>query len=552
MININQKVKLHNRFDVQVVDAKSGKIKQTAVGYNVILNQFLNNRIQGGTYAVDGIQFGRGTGTISATRTSLFSAIAYHQGTRVATHYDFPTSYITIQIKLEANQYNGETITEVGLYLTNYYARFLATHALLTDAEGNQLSLLKTDTDVIYINATFYVTIEHTGFGDNGIYPRASYGNLIRWIIDGAVFATLYSSPLDFLYSSDLALSAWTKNFSWSTNAGYIQENNKFTRYWTDWTILDTEYNGLLLRTFGIPAIGAFHFPDSSIFPDYQIDHLHIGIGDGETSVFDIQCPLFIENTAKVFVNNIEISPQDYILYNNNNHNRSIFESYTALMDCQSGYARFGDLTTRTPVGSNSSYYYCDPFFVGIKNTPSFYPTEATINQEYPIWLDLQEPKLCNYVHYTRDCTDYNYNNYLSLMQIEYSNDNENWQIINSTVSRTSRYDIIYSWAPTAARYWRFYIPNKSYTVSLRHATPGIYNGDPGSYDHDQDRYGIRSYNLGGFFHLGFSHPGLKFNSPPPANSNIEISYKINVPYKTTNTIIRISFSITLEQVEHD
>ena len=42
-MKIQEKAILHNRFDVKVVDAESGKVKQTAVGYNVILNYYFSS-----------------------------------------------------------------------------------------------------------------------------------------------------------------------------------------------------------------------------------------------------------------------------------------------------------------------------------------------------------------------------------------------------------------------------------------------------------------------------------------------------------------------------
>jgi hypothetical protein len=44
-MKIQERAVLHNRFDVKVVEAVSGKIKQTAVGFNVITNYYFNSRL---------------------------------------------------------------------------------------------------------------------------------------------------------------------------------------------------------------------------------------------------------------------------------------------------------------------------------------------------------------------------------------------------------------------------------------------------------------------------------------------------------------------------
>ena len=40
MNKLEQYAVIHNRFDVIVQDAKTGKVKQTAVAYNIILNRW--------------------------------------------------------------------------------------------------------------------------------------------------------------------------------------------------------------------------------------------------------------------------------------------------------------------------------------------------------------------------------------------------------------------------------------------------------------------------------------------------------------------------------
>ena len=75
---MEQKMIIHNRFDVSVVDSRTGEEKQKAVGYNVILDNFFTSRIKGspcrvGCDLLAAISFGTGTGVLSTTRTDLFS-----------------------------------------------------------------------------------------------------------------------------------------------------------------------------------------------------------------------------------------------------------------------------------------------------------------------------------------------------------------------------------------------------------------------------------------------------------------------------------------------
>ena len=77
-MKIKEKAVLHNRFDIKVVDAKTGKVKQTAVGFNVITNYYFNSRLTASplsktTDLFRYIAIGTGTGTPKVTDTALFS-----------------------------------------------------------------------------------------------------------------------------------------------------------------------------------------------------------------------------------------------------------------------------------------------------------------------------------------------------------------------------------------------------------------------------------------------------------------------------------------------
>ena len=73
-------------------------------------------------------------------------------------------------------------------------------------------------------------------------------------------------------------------------------------------TFLDAECNNRIVRHLGIPGIGAFSFPDHSVFPPYEVDHIVIGEGDGETTEFNIKCPLIQNGTPRIYVNNVELT----------------------------------------------------------------------------------------------------------------------------------------------------------------------------------------------------------------------------------------------------
>ncbi|MDO5443477.1 MAG: hypothetical protein Q4G10_07380, partial [Bacteroidia bacterium] len=88
-MKIEQKITLHNRFDIEVRDKDSGDIKQTAVAFNVITDRFfsalLTRRQDSRHEFLYYIAFGEGTGTPAASDTALFSQIDEKSATIVET-----------------------------------------------------------------------------------------------------------------------------------------------------------------------------------------------------------------------------------------------------------------------------------------------------------------------------------------------------------------------------------------------------------------------------------------------------------------------------------
>lgn len=157
-MKIEQKVNLHNKFEIEVKDSKSGKIKQRGKGYNIVTNYGLECMASASsTIFFKTIQFGSGTSQPLATRKSLYSALGYKTATLLEVLDDNSNGICSVKkkIHLGATEYIGATISEVGVGDSSLTTG-LCTHSLLKDSEGNSLSILKTDSDEITIYATVY------------------------------------------------------------------------------------------------------------------------------------------------------------------------------------------------------------------------------------------------------------------------------------------------------------------------------------------------------------------------------------------------------------
>lgn len=175
---------IHNRFDIEVIDAKTGEIKQRAQAENVICNQLWTRLFTPATYYFNYIHYGTGAGTPSASDTSLFTflnAISIESTFPSVQNVDWENSVFSRrrQIQLSESTSVGAVITEVGIGYSNA-ASSLCTHAMLKDMNGNQISIEKTSTDIINIYATIFI---HGPVYTDGVswYPQT--GNaLLDWL----------------------------------------------------------------------------------------------------------------------------------------------------------------------------------------------------------------------------------------------------------------------------------------------------------------------------------------------------------------------------------
>ena len=180
MMDVKPKASLHNEFDIHVRDVVTGEVTKYKA-YNIVLNNLLNHLVSRNSTNVGSIHIGDGTGTIEATRTTLFNGVRIRgfshvdRGWTAAQLEGWERKKMTI---IPAEDV-GVTFTEVGLGTTS--ASGLMTHAFIEDSEGNPISIgPKTDTEEITFYATWYYKLLGNGV-DGMVYvgdPAPSTANI--------------------------------------------------------------------------------------------------------------------------------------------------------------------------------------------------------------------------------------------------------------------------------------------------------------------------------------------------------------------------------------
>ena len=302
LVSMGTKANIHNRFDIEIVDAITGEVRQKAYAENIILDSYWNYLLAGPVIAFHSIAYGTGTGTLSASRTTLFSKLAQTAMAGITTTRDNTNRVFSVKggIVLGTDVANGSTLTEVGVCINSVYGGTLLTHAMLKDMNGNQISIAKTATDVINIYATVFL---HWCPSFDAFNARDSF---MKWIIGAVGSDGAYGGDgFHFKRGSDVNKSAnITKNAAAKTctltslriaqNEGnYIGGINTiaFRRYQLENNI----------------DIFSITLPNTDLLSGYNVVGEAIGAGDGSTVDFLTDFPCV--TNATIYVNGVAQSP---------------------------------------------------------------------------------------------------------------------------------------------------------------------------------------------------------------------------------------------------
>jgi len=157
-------VKLHNRFDIEVVDARTGEVKQRAYAENIILDAYWT-KLFAPAVANSHIHVGTGTGTLAASRTSLFTFLTGKVSSLVAFAQNESEGWVSAKRSAQWSELENQNTawTEVGIAYGTTNTN-LTTHALIKDLNGNPVTINKGTTDIITVYATIYAYYPVSGF----------------------------------------------------------------------------------------------------------------------------------------------------------------------------------------------------------------------------------------------------------------------------------------------------------------------------------------------------------------------------------------------------
>lgn len=271
-------LKIHNRFDIQVKDAETMEVIQTAQAENIVLDRIYTRLLNFQSY-FDQIVFGSGTGILSPSRTTLFTWIGNKAATTESLVRSYPTSVWTKKITLGTEEFNGQTIREVGISNTT---TDINTHALITDSEGNPLEVEKTNLRIIDIYATVFVEVYSV---DSGCF---FYNNGLRDYLTGG------SAP-----ANTLRLFRFSDNDSSTLTA--TRTSNSGEKSITLTVRFNIEHFNKDVRAIDWVGGGLrWLIPRTGVYTGTAKTNVQLGTGDGSNKTFQLPNKEVTNLTVKV------------------------------------------------------------------------------------------------------------------------------------------------------------------------------------------------------------------------------------------------------------
>lgn len=279
---VKQNINLHNRFDIEVRDAKTGELKQQAYAENIILDALWTELITSASAFFSAIHIGTGSGTLSAARTSLFTFL-FGKAAGTATYqedYDNGWQSARRSIQISETEYVGSTFTEIGIAKSTT-STHLMTHAVLKDMNGNPVSILKTDTDIITFYATVYLRFTAAGW-DSGKIKHTSRDNALLGTAQTMAVGASFYEGIDtlHLYANAYAATATRTN---------DVANKKVTSYFRIPAASGNYNSGINKAVSGSLEMW---FAGMSNLTGNAIVGEQIGTGDGSTKDFQTAFPM--------------------------------------------------------------------------------------------------------------------------------------------------------------------------------------------------------------------------------------------------------------------
>lgn len=589
---------IHNKFEFKLIDAKTGEIKQEAIAYNVVLDQYFNmmmgkaSKLWASNSSNTRIQYlNLGTGDLNnfsqeelndlkrtamvsfkaSKATTLQSITLEDEGKNVAV-------YTAIFDVSEANTHTSSNydddsimgISEVALSCGSNVG--IVTWAPITNAVGAPITIKKTNADILHITATIYsyinVSSDSTMHVARKIFSGQSLqGNTQPWLgpldyeNDSEVtYGGYQPSPITYttLGVSNIAAGNLNLMISSSTipllGGGTVWSVDSSCTYAISGSYFYANEQGqdgaFVVQTQQVPPssgnisklplIKSISFWNGCwiSFPNEEVFkpvQLELSIiGDSSTTDFNLGIPELMTGKDNVTVK----------IGNKTLEYGTDYIWYGRDYNYGQAWKSYDTkYIAKLPIGATATFLKSDkgavPFAPGWLAVfgGNFYTPIDESDDNYYYWDFGEEYEVSEMF---RECAegDSGYAGYNYAFCLQYSTNNKDWKDFKRGIYENTTSNIKYTVdTPIKARYWRFAVFHET-SRDVRYATP---------------RTAHQSYSgsdYGAWWVFGHPTPQIRFVNPP--DGEVTILAKCEYPIKNSNWSIDAStftFNITRKEM---
>ena len=490
-----EKVKMGMKNTYTIYKVVDGQKQVLAHFHNVVLDQFRKALVN--TYCrIHSVWFGTGNTEPSESDTKLTSPLwtfswNYNQVVSEQKPYisDDNTWNVECTCKVDATADYVGTVSEVGIAFAQGSSLILGTHALIRDAEGNPMTITKTDQELLYVDIHIqYQLGTSKGFEWNPWYLYLLQ-NLNNWFpVPGLCRPTLAMCRAypDMMTGGNYIGSRIVPSASYSADTrvltcsnGRFGADNQETQDYVNCLALFFDFNGSSSSSVnyqnGVPA-GWWKFPNAEIFPNQTLKDMRIGTGDGSTTEFTPPLNFWVKDSEKIYIDgSLQVRGVDYTCDHRNNLsnlyslNPSIFSSLRSEI-------------IRTDSYTSSSNYGVNPLKGGIAkcltSSGDYRRTYIQWDADHPLIWELEEdPQIGLEADYFQLSSIYStassgyWTN--AVVTVSYSSDGEAWTEASSYTVTERNYSLTHTFEfeeTIKAKYWKVDIDVSACSTSLQEA----------------------------------------------------------------------------------
>ena len=518
-----------NLYTIRKVGA-DGHESELARFHNVPLQVFYNAVSGANTgYSVDSTihscWFGTGSSEPTGSETALehplwtygwnySNVVSWEKYLNEDNHICFKYTF-----KINADADHVGTVSEVGVaFMTSRGGGVaIGTRALILDAEGNPMTITKTDLEALFVDVIFEFTLQDTdefkwlpqnyiGYGSRSGTSWAPIFNL--GLLDRIFFLGGMREDGFNIRHATLAFSKryTNSNHEVSVTGARLPQTTIPSQRFIKAIGIGCNANNTIL--------GYWALPNADVIPPKVLSGMQVGVGDGETVAFNAPLSEWIKDTEVIYLNDIQqVRGVDYVCSNDANPLGLAECSILRDMELISGIttAPQNVITPIIGVGPNQNGAYRTALWNASNPSLTYAFPEDGIRAIKRFVLK----NFIAYISISSGGASYNTNWNNAVWTIEYSDDNEIWETAGTATVANNEASLVLDTAINA-RYWRF-------TISSR--ISGILFSASG-YD------SIMAY--------GDTLP-ITFTNPPQEGAVITMDATVDCPMKNENFIIDVN-----------